>query len=603
MIKILVANRSEVACRIARTVSSLGLQPVGIYEEADVSHLSAFEEAHLCKSYTDPKDIIQIAKSSGAKAIHPGYGFLSESYKFSSLVEKSGLAFIGPSPSAMKVLGDKQSARKLAESVGLNTPLATEITSTKSKIPTYPCLLKITGAGGGRGIYRLDSKDNQIIKQVLGERDRSYPGSKVIAEQLITPARHIEVQLYGDKYGNVDHLGERECSTQRRRQKLIEESPALNIDPGKLQQALDGAVELGRAAKLDNLSTVEFLYDGKEFFFIEVNPRLQVEHTVTEEIHLVDLVETQIRAAFGEELDESLRTEPPYYHSVQVRIVAEHAEDDFHPSYGTVKTVSLPNDKGLRVEAPELKNFIVSPKYDSLIAKFIWLGNTRENCIAGLTKALRDFKIEGVATNKDYLSLLLNYPKQICTHDIDEKNLDLSPPRSQLEASIAKELFSAFGEHSFRSLKDKDGLYVLNSSPSKFQVGDKTYSAKATAWSNSGKFKAEIDGRSITGEFVNDGVTINGRYTKPSASLKKIVLSRTDSEIDDVQETLSPITGTVVKISCKPKQKVEKGDILFVIESMKMEYQVPAGKSGTVKELFFKTNDTAAKGSPLCEIE
>jgi pyruvate carboxylase len=436
--KLLAANRSEIAIRIFRAANELGLRTVAVYSNEDRLALHRFkaDEAYLIgkgkgpvEAYLDIAGIVAVAKSKGVDAIHPGYGFLSENAAFARACDKAGIIFIGPTPDLLELLGDKTAARRLAQSAGVSVLPGTE-NSVKSiaeakKIATeigYPVIVKAAMGGGGRGmrVVREESELEARIEEAQSEARSAFGDASVFLEKFLPCARHIEVQILADQYGNLLHLYERDCSVQRRHQKVVELAPATNL-PGSIRNELCGAaIDLARKAKYRNAGTVEFLYDvdAKKWYFIEVNPRIQVEHTVTEMVTGIDLVRAQILVAQGHRLhDETMSLPqqekvPLYGAALQCRVTTEDPEKNFAPDYGKLTTYRSPAGFGIRLDGgTAYAGASLAPYYDSLLVKVTaWGTNLREAC-QRMDRALREFRIRGVKTNIPFVENVVNHPK------------------------------------------------------------------------------------------------------------------------------------------------------------------------------------------------
>jgi urea carboxylase len=429
--KVLIANRGAIACRILRTIKAMGIGPVAIYSEADANapHVRDADEAYCvgtppaAESYLRQERILEIARECGAEAIHPGYGFLSENAAFAAACEAAGIAFIGPTPEQMRQFGLKHTARELAQQAGLpllpGTDLLADLPAALAAAERigYPVMLKSTAGGGGIGMRRCSEarelEESFAAVQRLAEGN--FRNAGVFLEKFVARARHIEVQIFGDGAGRVIALGERDCSVQRRNQKVIEESPAPGLSDVARRELHDAAARLGRAVGYRSAGTVEFVYDADaaRFYFLEVNTRLQVEHGVTEEVGGIDLVEWMIRTAAGEPPDlESFRF-VPRGHAIQARVYAEDPARNFRPSSGLLTRVKLPQRQaagGLRVDAWIEAGTEVTGFYDPMLAKIIARGADRDAAIGQLAAALDASSIDGIETNLRYLSSVLRHP-------------------------------------------------------------------------------------------------------------------------------------------------------------------------------------------------
>lgn len=426
MQKVLIANRGEIAVRIIRACHDLGLQTVAVYSEADADALHVHHadeavcigEAAAIKSYLKIPNVISACEITGADAVHPGYGFLSENANFASICESCGLNFIGPSPQTIALLGDKSRAKAIARSVRCpvipgSDGIIKDIDSglKEARQFGFPLFIKAVAGGGGKGI-RIAYSEEDFIKKFFAARaeaEVNFNNPDVYLEKMIVNPRHIEVQVMGDKSGHYLYLGERDCTIQRRRQKLIEEAPSPCIDDGLRKKMGKAAIDIIRAAKYHSVGTVEFLLDQDgNFYFMEVNTRIQVEHTVTEELTGIDLVQWQIRIAQGETL--SLRQKDIVLdgHVIEMRINAENAQNQFTPCPGLLEHYVPPGGPHVRVDSACYGGYRIPPNYDSMIAKLIVRGRTREEAIAHAKRALNDFHIHGVHTTIPFHQFMMN---------------------------------------------------------------------------------------------------------------------------------------------------------------------------------------------------
>jgi len=414
MKKILIANRGEIAVRIIRAAHDMGLQTVAVYSQADKEALHVlFADEAVCigeppssKSYLKVANILSACEITGADAIHPGYGFLSENANFASICESCGLNFIGPSPYSISLMGDKAKAKSLAKSVkcpvipGSDGVVETFDQATKAaKQIGFPIFIKAVAGGGGKGIRIAYSTEefNRLFSAARAEAAASFNNPDVYLEKMIVHPRHIEVQILGDKYGNYIHLGERDCTIQRRRQKLIEEAPSPILSEHLRQKIGQAAVHIAKAAKYFSAGTIEFLLDrDQNYYFMEMNTRIQVEHTVTEELTDIDLVQEQIRIAMGHELKRKQKDIKFNGHVIQCRINAENPANNFAPSPGFLEYYVPPGGPHVRVDSSCYTGYRIPPHYDSMIAKLIVKGKNRKEAIAHVKRALREFHIGGV---------------------------------------------------------------------------------------------------------------------------------------------------------------------------------------------------------------
>ncbi len=425
--KVLVANRGEIALRIVRGLRDLDIHSVAVYSEVDrlSQHVRYADEAHFIgpadarESYLNMERIIDAARRCGADAVHPGYGFLAENADFAEACEAAGLTFIGPSPESIRLLGDKIQARKIAMDAGVPVlPGSSEVTSVEEAMVFaasigYPVMVKAVAGGGGRGIRLIESESEfaGAAARAMQEAQAAFGNPAIYVEKNLRSVRHIEVQVIGDRFGNIVPVGERECSIQRRHQKLIEECPSIALSTTLRRSLTRAAVRIARAANYHNVGTVEFLLneDGS-YYFLEMNTRLQVEHPVTEIVTGTDLVKDQILVAAGEELAYEEADLLTRGWAIECRIVAEDPFNNFLPSVGTVVLAREPAGPGIRVESALYDGVEVTPYYDSLLAKVTAWGRNREGARTRMKRALAEFRVVGVATNIPYLQQILNHP-------------------------------------------------------------------------------------------------------------------------------------------------------------------------------------------------
>jgi len=416
--KVMVANRGEIALRVLRTCRELGMRTVAVFSEADryAPHVRYADEAFCIggppvqDSYLCGERIISTARDAGVDAVHPGYGFLSESSEFARECKQAGLAFIGPRPETVELFGDKVAARQIALGLGIpviegsNATLDNRALMIWAHKLGYPLLLKAAAGGGGMGIRSVNSRRalRKAIPELRSKAKRMFGNDRIYLERLVVGARHIEVQILGDQYGQVLHLGERECSIQRRHQKLVEESPSPSVNEDLRRRLCDAAVRIGTATGYVGAGTVEFLVDsGDNYFFLEVNPRLQVEHTVTEVVTGVDIVREQLRIAGGRRVRDEQHSIPPWGWALQCRILAEDPYKSCQPTSGQVTHLVEPGGPGIRVDSGIVGGNTVSRHYDSMLAKLISWGNTRAEAIVRMRRALDEYEIAGLVTNLD----------------------------------------------------------------------------------------------------------------------------------------------------------------------------------------------------------
>ncbi len=428
MKKILVANRGEIALRVMKTIRKMGIKTVAVYSEADRNspHVKYADEAVLLgkapssESYLVMGKVIAAAKQTGAEGIHPGYGFLSENAVFAQLVADNGITFIGPLPHAIRIMGNKLAAKEAVKAYdipmvpGIDTAITdTELAKKVAGEIGFPILIKAAAGGGGKGMRVVNNMDElpEQMERAIGEAVAAFGDGSVFIEKYVGSPRHIEIQVLADTHGNVVHLFERECSVQRRHQKVVEEAPSSVLIPAIRSAMGEAAVRVAKACNYVGAGTVEFLLDeNKNFFFLEMNTRLQVEHPVTELITGLDLVEQQVKIARGERLEFTQSDLTIKGHALEVRVYAEDPLDNFMPSIGTLSTYRTPSGEGIRVDDGFEEGMTVPMFYDPMISKLITYGKTREEAIRLMIDAINDYKVEGVATT-------LSFGKFVCEHE------------------------------------------------------------------------------------------------------------------------------------------------------------------------------------------
>jgi len=635
--KLLIANRGEIACRIIKTAHEMGISCVAVYTEAD-SHSPfvrmADEAVKLSDTYLNGKEIIDAAKQTGAQAIHPGYGFLSENAKFSKDVQKEGLIWVGPNSRVITSMGDKLKAKDIAEKAGVPTlPMTTD--PKKANTIGYPILIKAAAGGGGKGMRIVEDKKD-LKEAIAGAQREALTGfgdDRVFIERYVASSRHIEIQILGDSHGNVVHLGERECSIQRRHQKIIEESPSPRVDSDMRATMGEAAIKLAKKLKYESAGTVEFLVDDKtgEFWFLEVNTRLQVEHPVTEEVTGKDLVYEQLRIARGEELGYSQEDISWKGSSIEARLYAEDPSKDFLPATGTL--IAYENDINIdaRWDTGIEQGSVVGTDFDPMLAKVITKGKTRIDAANKLALALETMHIGGVTTNRDFLVASLRTKDFLdgkTTSDFIEKT---NPQRavilegSMLEnalsatalwiqgqnresATILKEIPTGWRNSrlprqkiNFRYLeKDLEVTYKVNRDGS-FDVNDGTV-ARVIEWTASG-IDIEVNNSRFFSKVTrnNDNIVVHGPWGDALFTiLPRFTLPGSETQAGGL---IAPMPGKVVDLKVKTGSKVKKGDTLVILEAMKMEHQVKAPEDGKITKVLIKKDDQLENGALLMVLD
>ena len=614
--KVLIANRGEIAVRIARTLRRLGIDSVAVFSDADrdALHVRSCDHAihigasQVSESYLNGEKLIQAAHKTGATAIHPGYGFLSESAEFAQMVLDAGLVWIGPSPQSIRSMGDKAQAKQLMRKAGV--PLAKgyegaqDVESLQKAAETvgFPLLIKATAGGGGRGIRIVNSLDefDDALLRAKSEALNAFGDDTVLLEQYVASARHIEVQVFGDTHGNVVHLYERDCSLQRRRQKIIEEAPAFGL-PKHTQKALgEAAVQAGLAIGYVGAGTVEFLYDAAKdsFFFLEMNTRLQVEHPVTEEITGFDLVEWQVLVAQGEPLPSSQSDITYSGHSIEARLYAEDVQAGFLPTTGTIAYWE-PSHSDARIDTGVCSGAEISSFYDPMIAKIIVHGRTREHALRKLRHTLRHTPMMGCTSNRDFLHTLLgvddvqqgNYdttyvertewehssfgPITICAAVLLEKQSNSSwGSRGAVQWSLDL-AFDSESKH-IDVQATKEGLHI-HCEDQVFHIREISISSSMVVFSLADQIHKVQYCRQHDILYINE----NAYVTKV---VQEDPYSR-GSEGESSGKLVAPMMGRVVAVPGKQGDTVAIGQVLVVIEAMKMEHPVCAQIDGVLEQL------------------
>lgn len=640
--KILIANRGEIACRIARTCRRMGVEAATVHSTADEDalHVKVIGDSveiggpAAADSYLNMERIIAAAKQTGAEAIHPGFGFLAENSEFVRKVEQAGLVFIGPTADVIERLGDKATAKHEAIKAKVPVIPGTErpsddaaVLATAARAMTLPIMLKAAAGGGGKGMRMLESFDKleEEIEAAMREGLNAFGNAALIIEKLIQKGRHIEIQIAGDGEGNVVHLFERECSLQRRHQKVIEEAPAANLDSTLRDMMAQNAVNLGKSLQYRGVGTVEFIVNDEGYFFLEVNPRLQVEHPVTEEITGIDIVELQLRIACGEGLGITQDEICINGHAAEARIYAEDPAAGFLPSTGVLSYVRFP-ESGVRVETGVESGGEVTPYYDPMIAKLIAHGKSRNEALDKLSLAVDGTSVFGVTTNRIFLKKLLNLKETrnatFYTVMIDDmfESWDLGSSADQCQVMAIAAYFwlsnqrqhatTARPWHSWGNTGWATGggggelspipiLHLTSEGHSaeirfgslradgrmRVAVGDDIVDLNLKSLGGN-QYLAVFENRRGRVTLVHDGDRVfvqDGSGTHQFTTLSYLSYI---SAIQQVSGDLkAPMMGLVLKVAVKVGDPVSAGDTILIIESMKMELRVNSEVSGIVKEL------------------
>ena len=572
--KVLIANRGEIAVRVIRALRELGISSVAVYSDADreALHTHLADEAYhigptpALESYLNIDKLIETAKRSGAEAVHPGYGFLAENAPFAWAIIETGLVWIGPHPGAIEAMGSKVESRRMMAGAGVPITPGTEAPiGSPEEIPAfaaehdYPVAVKAVAGGGGKGFAVAEDKTQvqAAYSRARREGEAYFGDGSVYLEKYLPSPRHIEIQVLRDKHGNTVHLGERDCSIQRRHQKLVEECPSPGLDKRMRERMGEAAVRAAETVGYDNVGTVEFLVQDDEFFFLEMNTRLQVEHPVTEEVTGVDIVQTGIRIAAGEGLPFSQKDVSWRGHSIEARINAEDAAGDFVPNPGVVTAYEEPGGPGVRVDSSLKGPDVVPEAYDPLFAKLIVRGADREDALRRLRRALAEFRIEGIATTLTFHRALLEdevfLSGSYTTGFVAERRAGF-----EIEASPAVRA---------DEVPEKEGREV------EVEVNDKLFRVRVY---EEARGERERPRRKA-------GVT--RRATMGGGAV------------------VAPMQGTIVKVLVEEGQEVTADEAVCVLEAMKMESEIRAQRSGRVAKIFVEAGKAVRSGEPLVVLE
>ncbi len=654
--KILIANRGEIACRVIRTAKRMGVECVAVYSEADKSalHVEQADEAYyigpppVADSYLSISKIIEVAKKSGAQAVHPGYGFLSENPEFVTACDNAGLVFIGPPVDAIRAMGLKDAAKALMEKSGVpvvpgyhSDNQDPEFLKSQAALIGYPVLIKARAGGGGKGMRLVESKSefDHALRSAQREAQSSFADNHVIIEKFVSSPRHIEVQIFADQHGHAVHLFERDCSMQRRHQKVIEEAPAPGMSD-ELRSAMgEAAVRAAQAVNYVGAGTVEFIVDSSQglqsdgFYFMEMNTRLQVEHPVTEAITGLDLVEWQLRVAAGETLPNSQSELSINGHAIEARIYAEDTQNNFLPSTGKLDYLSLP-DHSVRVDSGIREGDEITPFYDPMIAKMIAHDQSRDLALGKLLIGLSQTHVVGCATNVNFLSKLTS-DQQFVAEQLDtgliDRNFEMltqaQPPSERVIAIAALSALgylteirssdpwqSLVGWRHFSAAKqyvnlacDQQELEIVLTAHAdqllELLINNQTVAARIES----------VDGCKVRldfGDEIAKATVIN------QASSVKIFFNSTHYEfslpnaggqLDSTEQSggviLAPMPGLITAVNVTEGALVTKGDVLIVMEAMKMEHSLRASLSGIVNKLNVAVLDQVKEGALLIALE
>ena len=635
---ILIANRGEIACRIIKTAKEMGIRSIAVYVDADKDSLfvkQADESIRLEDGgYLDGDQIINAAKMSGAQAIHPGYGFLSENASFARKVKKEKLIWVGPSPNVISVMGDKLKAKELAIKADVPTLPMTSKPNEAKKIG-YPLLIKAAAGGGGKGM-RIVNKEKDLKESIVSAQREAKSGfndERIFIERYVEKSRHIEIQILGDSKGNIVHLGERECSIQRRHQKIIEESPSPRISAEVRNKMGEAAVKLAKQIKYESAGTVEFLFDDKteEFWFLEVNTRLQVEHPVTEEVTGIDLVCEQLKIARGESLEFDQKDITWTGSSIEARLYAEDPNNDFLPEIGTLIAFEENNSAEARWDTGVNKGTVVGTDFDPMLAKIISYAPNRTDAAGKLAKALESAHIGGVKTNRDFLVNCLK-TKEFLDGDTTSDFIERVKPSRKLEINQSEIEHASAIAAMWMQQQNRNNSNVAKFMPSGWTNGRLPNQKVTFEFENTEydfEYKQKRDQKFLFSNnkeaFIyssdEDGIDMifDGKrhYSRVTVSKNNILVHMPFGDVMlqlkprfkmpgtevTIGGLIAPMPGKVIDVKVKKGKKVKAGDTLVILEAMKMEHSIKASEDGTVSELLISVNDQVENGALLMVVK
>ena len=624
--RLLIANRGEIAVRIARGAREMGISPVGVYSDADEDAL--FRRAldasvrigpgPAVESYLDGERIVAAAKTLGADAVHPGYGFLSERAPFARMVADAGLTFVGPAPDAIAAMGSKIDAKRRVREFGVpvvpgydGDDQSVERLRAEAAAIGTPLLIKASAGGGGRGMRVVDdlSRFDELLASAKREAKAAFGDDAVLLERYLRRPRHIEFQILADAHGTTLHLGERECSIQRRHQKVIEEAPSVALDPELRARMGRAAVDAARSVGYTNAGTAEFMLDEDgRFYFLEMNARLQVEHPVTELVYGVDLVHEQLRVAAGEPLRFRQENLVPRGWAIEARLNAEDPAHDFLPQSGTIAAFEVPRAPGVRLDTGVGARSVVSVYYDSMLAKIIVWGASRAEAIARMRETLRETTVAGIATNLPLLRAIAADPAY-AAGDTTTRFLEERGPSFALGGA---ELSEAAKLRVAAAILARGGGWRLGSVgvPIAFVAEGAAVDACATAdaggWALSGDLSGQVQADDYGATYDDGGaggsVTVDGAVVRwrapepPSADAEHAAHGAASGDVT------APMPGKIVSVAVTPGATVEQHALLLVLEAMKMEHRIEAPVAGTVREVRVAPGELVAGGATLVTI-
>lgn len=647
--KLLIANRGEIACRIIRTAKRLGIETYALYSDADrfsphcrlADNSVYLGPSPASESYLNADKIVAIAQQKKIDAIHPGYGFLSENSAFSKACEQAGIRFVGPTAKTIEAMAYKDKAKEIMSKAGIpvvpgfhkSGATPAELTAAAMDIG-FPLLIKASAGGGGKGmrIVEIESDLNEAIERAQSEALKFFNSDEVILEKYLPAPRHIEVQIFADTHGNVVHLFERDCSVQRRYQKIIEEAPATDLCSTLRKDLHQAAVGAAKAVDYIGAGTVEFLVDGSDFYFMEMNTRLQVEHPVTEAITGLDLVEWQLQIANGPPLPLQQGEIQQNGYAVEARIYAEDARNDFMPSTGLVENLSFPEQHDMRVDFGFEQGNRVSLYYDPMLGKMICHADTRVKALQALQQALKSTLVSGIETNISYLVVLID--NLLASGDLPstqwlEKNeetielgLDAITKSTALLGILvlcrqAKKSdcspWSSLGHWRHGQSQRLSGSCWIDGTQYQYQFSDDEQTIKLyfeddehliqAVDMTSNRVTALVDGECHTAYFGYRGETLLLVSSGKQLYIEKVEPNQCTAGAGGDNSLKAPMTAQVVHIHCQPGDKVVKGETLMVLEAMKMEHSIKSPQDGIVESILYQTKDLVEEGKQLVNLK
>lgn len=661
--RLLIANRGEIAVRIMLSAQKMGVHCIAIYSDADENamHVKQADEAwHIGASpakdsYLVIEKVLQVAKDAHADAIHPGYGFLSENAGFAQAIKDAGIIWVGPPVGAIQAMGSKSESKSLMEKA--NVPLVpgyhgdnqdeTFLVEQIKKIG-FPVLIKASAGGGGKGMRVVESENDILAGIAASKREglNSFGDDKLLAEKYITRPRHIEIQVFMDQHGNGVYLFERDCSIQRRHQKVVEEAPAPQFSEQERQAMGEAAIQAAKAINYEGAGTVEFLYDNGTFYFMEMNTRLQVEHPVTEMITGQDLVAWQLKVAQGEDLPLTQEQLSINGHSMEVRIYAEDPDNDFLPTTGILEHLQLPRlaTGKVRLDTGVQQGDQVSPYYDPMISKLIVWGEDRDQCLSTLKQALQQYQISGVTTNLSFLRRVVNVEAfrlgHVSTLFIEEFNEQLISHHTiqphHLVAAVCQHMLtrqslgnnrSSNDDHTspwqvlsalrlnqasqevlrFKTKDDENIQVDITTLSNQYNYGQWTICIQGVTHTVAARLQDGAVHYQMDGKWLNAQVMIHDErisiYDNQNESLLFYATSDFNQQAEQTGSLTAPMNGTIIQIDSHSGQAVKAGDVLMIMEAMKMEHAIKAPADGIVKEICFEVGDLVSESAMLIEME